>query len=65
MLGGKLHIMANKNYLSQLSKTIQARNDLKNMYKANQLSDIELYENVSKMQSLKLSVKLHMKTKRN
>jgi hypothetical protein len=42
--------MANKNYLSQLSKTIQARNDLKNMYKANQLSDIELYENVSKMQ---------------
>ena len=40
----------NKNYLSQLSKTIQARNDLKNMYKTNQLSDLELYENVSKIQ---------------
>ena len=36
--------------LSQLNKTIQARNDLRNMFQANQLRNMGLYEQAARMQ---------------
>ena len=42
--------MKNNKHLSQLNKTIRARNNLRNMYHNNQLSNLGLYEQVSKIQ---------------
>ena len=46
----KLNKMKTSNHLSQLNKTIQARNDLRNMFKTKQLLNLGLYEQAARIQ---------------